>query len=481
MDMVSVGIDIGTTTTQVVFSRITVENTASYFSVPKVDIIDKKVIYKSDIMMTPLKNEDLIDGNKIKILVEEEYKKARFIPEDIQTGAVIITGESALKENAEAVLESLSNLAGEFVVSTAGPDLEAIIAGKGSGACRYSSEYGRTVANMDIGGGTTNIVLFNNGEVVSKGALDIGGRLVKIDKNNIITYVSPKIKLISDYMGVNLKVGSEAVASDLSAVTDKMSDILEYILGISDFSEMKQLADKLCTPGSRLLEIPEKIDCIFLTGGVSELIYNSSTNNMDNPFPYGDIGKLLGASIAKGKLMEKACLHKPSEIMSATVVGAGSYTTSISGSTITYTKDIFPVKNAPVLVLNNDTEEKCYSGDKNALVKEITWFREQTGRDELMLSLRGLKNPCYTKIKSMAQCISDAFAETSKGDAPIMIVVNTDIAKALGQAIDIYLEGKRSVICIDSINVSQGDYVDMGKPILNGVAIPIVVKTLIFK
>lgn len=432
MEIISVGIDIGTTTTQVVFSQLSVKDTASYFSVPEVDITDKKVIYKSKIMMTPLENEILIDGKAVRLMVEEEYNKAGFTTSDIDTGAVIITGESALKKNANTVLENLSSLAGEFVVSTAGPDLEAIIAGKGSGAYQYSIDHQCIVANIDIGGGTTNIVLFNNGEVISKGSLDIGGRLVKVNQGRFISYVSPRAKLIADYIGINLKIGAEINAYDLSILTDKMNDILEQTMGVSKLDE---LAPNLSTAGSTKLKITGKFDYIFFTGGVAELIYNNMAGNINDLFPYCDIGALLGNSIAKGKLMSEICTVKPSEIIRATVVGAGTYTTSISGSTITYTKDIFPIKNVPVLVLNTEIEEKCYLGDKDALVKNIIWFQEQNMRDDLIIGLNGSKNICYSSIKVLAKCISDALLETMKINTPIIIVVEADIAKALGQAI----------------------------------------------
>ena len=170
-EILSVGIDIGTSTTQVVFSRIAMENTAGYFTIPKVSIVEKEIVYRSEIHTTPLLNRSLIDGERVRELVAAEFQRAGFTPADTGTGAVIITGESARKENSALVLEKLSGFAGEFVVSTAGPDLEAIIAGKGSGAQQYSQEMSSTAVNLDIGGGTTNIALFDGGRTAGKGCL----------------------------------------------------------------------------------------------------------------------------------------------------------------------------------------------------------------------------------------------------------------------------------------------------------------------
>ena len=115
----SVGIDIGTSTTQLIFSELTIENEASNV-VPRINIVDKKVTYRSKIYFTPLLDQKTIDAEKVKGIIEKEYQDAGMKPEDLSTGAVIITGETARKQNANVVLDTLSNLAGDFVVATAG-------------------------------------------------------------------------------------------------------------------------------------------------------------------------------------------------------------------------------------------------------------------------------------------------------------------------------------------------------------------------
>ena len=161
--ILSVGIDIGTSTTQLIFSRLTIENLASSYMVPRIRIVDKEVTYRSEIYFTPLLSQTEIDAEKVKGIIEREYRKAGMKPEDLQTGAVIITGETARKQNANSVLASLSSMAGDFVVATAGPDLESVLSAKGAGADRISEEKRIAVANIDIGGGTSNIALFQKG------------------------------------------------------------------------------------------------------------------------------------------------------------------------------------------------------------------------------------------------------------------------------------------------------------------------------
>ena len=225
-EMLSVGVDIGTSTTQIIFSRLSVENAAGYFSVPRIAISDKRVVYRSGIYTTPLFSLERIDSDGVQKIVEKEYMSFGCQSQDVETGAVIITGESARKENAAAVLEKLSGFAGDFVVSTAGPDLESILAGKGSGAWRQSMEKDCVVVNLDIGGGTTNLVAFDGGETVSTGCLDIGGRLIRVSEDLKVESVSPAARAVAEDVGVPLCVGERTSTEVLSRITDRMADLI---------------------------------------------------------------------------------------------------------------------------------------------------------------------------------------------------------------------------------------------------------------
>lgn len=472
--ILSVGIDIGTSTTQLVFSRITMENTVGYFSVPRVDIVDKEVVYKSQVYLTPLTTPVLIDGEAIRKIVAREFHLAGFTPADVDTGAVIITGESARKENAAAVLEKLSCFAGEFVVSTAGPDLESIIAGKGSGAFQYSLAQNCTAANLDIGGGTTNIVLFDRGDVVSKGCLDIGGRLVRLNRELAVEQVSPAAAEVARAVGVRLRPGERTSLEELERVTDKMADLLAQALCLKP---QEPLLRKMQTPESTWLEPGgRKISRICLSGGVADCIGWKGSELI----PYGDIGVLLGQSIARGMLMASIPCIAGAETIRATVVGAGTYTTSISGSTISYAEELFPIKNVPALKLDLQEQERCFTGEQELLEEKLRWFLTQSASDRLILALPGKEDPDYDELKCLAACLAGAMDRALPPDAPVLVVLEQDIAKALGGLLRTALRGRRKVACIDSVKVEQGDYVDMGRPVLDGLVVPVIVKTLLF-
>ncbi len=476
--ILSVGIDIGTSTTQVIFSRIAMENTAGYFSIPKVSIVDKEVVYRSGIYTTPLLDRSRIDGDRVRDIVAAEFQKAGFTPADTGTGAVIITGESARKENSALVLEKLSGFAGEFVVSTAGPDLEAIIAGKGSGAQQYSEEMCCTAVNLDIGGGTTNLVLFDCGRTAGKGCLDIGGRLIRLEPDYTVTYLSPAAALVAESRGVPLREGERASLADLKEVCRGMAQLLEECLGLSPPSPLLR---RVQTPGSSWLDLAgqKPVRAIFFSGGVADGVYRGLAGG-DDPIPYGDIGLLLGEAIREGRLCTAFRLEKGKETIRATVVGAGSYTTTLSGSTITYTDPgVFPLKNIPVLKLSQEEQESAFQGEAGPVAERVKWFLSQSDSGAVVIALEGEGDPSYPRLKALAGALGQAAGVLPAG-APLLLVVERDIAKALGQAAAGVLAGGRPVVSLDSIHVEQNDYIDMGRPLMDGLVVPVVVKTLIF-
>lgn len=392
--ILSVGIDVGTSTTQVVFSKLQMDNAGGYFSVPRVAIVDKEVVYKSEVYMTPLKTDVLIDTEALQDIVAAEFRKAGYRPEDTDSGAVIITGESARKENSDAVLKSLSDFAGDFVVSAAGPDMESLIAGKGSGAWQYSMDHHCRVANLDIGGGTTNVVLFEDGETLARGCLDIGGRLICMNPQGIITKVSPAAAVMAQAAGVSVSVGDRCDELKLTAVTRQMAAALNAYLGVGT-KDIDAILRQIKTPGSSDFPVPEKVQAVFFSGGVADLIYHESADT----WAYGDIGVLLGRAIRESRLFTDFQKMEPGETIRATVVGAGTYTTTISGSTITYSDDIFPLKNIPVIKLDEELQEACFAGETEPVIRRIQWVLGQNDEEHFILAMPGKRNPGYMEMK----------------------------------------------------------------------------------
>lgn len=472
-ELLSVGIDIGTSTTQLVFSKLYIENLASSYSVPRIVIVDKEIIYRSEIYFTPLKSTTEIDGSMVRQIIEKEYEKAGISKDGIDTGAVIITGETARKENAAEVLESLSGFAGDFVVATAGPDLESIIAGKGAGAFAYSKDHTTSVVNIDIGGGTSNLALFRRGEIIDTGCLDIGGRLIKIDKTtHEITYFSKKVEQLISKYNLNIRIGMTATKQLLQPIFDLMVKGLKQSVGLAPIDDDYEImiTNKNIEPNQEILNIS-------FSGGVADYIYKDRGNT--DYFAYGDMGVLLGEAIRQSDLCTRLHLIESTETIRATVVGAGTHTTEISGSTITYTSSPFPIKNLPILKMSR-SDETSAEALSQAIKKKLDWFKLEGDLQRVAIAIEGTLNPTFTEITAYAQGLVDGMQELISRELPLILIVEHDMAKALGQAMYAKLQYKKDVICLDSIKLDNGDYIDIGKPIAEGTVLPVVVKTLVF-
>lgn len=473
--ILSVGIDVGTTTTQVIFSRIFIENTAGYFTAPRISIVDKKVLYRGRIHPTPLIDSTLLDGEAIREIVRGEFAAAGFTPENTDTGAVIITGESAGKKNAEVVTRFLSDFAGEFVVSTAGPDIESVIAGKGSGAWQYSIDNECRVVNLDIGGGTTNIAWFDCGETAAVCCLNIGGHLILIDGHGKIKSVSPPAELVARALGIELRAGMRADSAVISRVTDKMTELICQALGQKP---REKLLYELVTAGSSPLPENPAADKICFSGGVADCM---NTGGAEDKFAYGDIGVLLGGSIKKeSALVSDGVRLAAGETIRATVIGAGTYTTTLSGSTIFCTEGILPLKNLPVCSLSDEEQQRCIDGEYVLLENRIRHIMAQTAAENVLIAVPGKDDPTYTEIKRLAESVCRAAEGALPENAPVLFDAQCDMAKAMGYSMHNIVRGRRGVISIDGICVSEHDFVDIGKPLMGGMVVPVIVKTLLF-
>ena len=474
--LLSVGIDIGTTTTQVVFSRLEIENEATVFAVPRIKITDKKVIYMGSIHFTPLLNRTMIDIQKVKAIIENEYLNAGISPRSVKAGAVIITGDAARKENSESAVNALSGFAGDFVVATAGSDLESILAGRGAGTADISKGFNnKAFVNLDIGGGTANIGVFKDGAPVDTSCLNIGGRQIILDpEDGTLLYVAEKVKTLVKRMGLNLAEGQKTDQWNIERLCARLAGILAEAIGLEPATPDLELFIT-----AHPLRSGWQYSGLTFSGGVADFIYYG--NDPQNPYPYGDIGAILGNQIRNCPSLNRIERIIPRETIRATVVGTGSNAVEISGSTIAWSdKSILPVQNIPIIKMTAEDEDDSYQIFASRLAEKLSWFRGKTGSyQQVVVSFAGVGNPSFDFIKDLCGKIIKGMEEYLKENNPLMLIVENDMAKALGYALMNALPGKK-IIVLDSINVDTGDYIDIGLPVAAGRVIPVVVKTLVF-
>ena len=451
--LLSVGLDVGTTSTQLVVSELAVENRAGSFAVPEMEIRERKILYRSPVYFTPLMDESHVDGEKIREIVAREYEKAGIERDKVDTGAIIITGETSRKENARAVLAALSEYAGEFVVATAGPELESILAAKGSGAAAFSEKTGKTVLHMDIGGGTSNLALIRAGKIVKTGCLNVGGRLMKFDENGKVTYVSPVLRGLC-----SLKVGDMAEEKQVAAVAEILVQALEMAAGLRERTELlAQLwTEEMGHPSVSFADSSPQGEPMVLSfsGGVAECIEN------ERPWlEFGDMGPILGRAIRESRLC-RGQYRISRDAIRATVIGAGCHSAQLSGSTVFCQNVALPMKNLPVVCL-----------EQGGALGEAIRRAKDAQEGPAVIALPGLSSPSYTQVAALAEEIAGA------GVAPLVLCLEQDMAKALGQALALRLGRQARILCIDRVKVTEGDYLDVGQWV--GPALPVVVKTIV--
>ncbi|TFG14157.1 reactivating factor for ethanolamine ammonia lyase [Candidatus Thorarchaeota archaeon] len=468
-ELTSIGVDIGSSTSHVVFSKIILEKDIKSRT-EKFEIVDKEVIFSGPIHLTPFKDAHTIDYVALQNLLLSDYKAAGMSIGDIDTGAVIITGESAKKQNAEQIVEMLAGEAGKFVAATAGPNFESVLAAHGSGAIALSEESGLTVMNIDIGGGSSNIAICRNGKITDTGAINVGGRLVAFEKDDIITRLEETGRKIGEVIGVDLQLGSRLDDSQKRHLAKTLAEAL-----------VDTLTGKPNNPVSEMLlmtePLPEHnhVDIITFSGGVAEFIYGREKQE------YNDIGKELADAII-GLMQEKGLQYQePAQRIRATVIGAGQFSLRVSGSTTFLSSGIeYPIRNLPAVIPYVEKGTTRRNEVTRALRRAFQRFDLVEGEDPFILTFRDAVRPSYDNLCEFAHGVVNALPNTVRKNEPIMMCFDTDVGNSVGNVMKRETAITNEILAIDEISLEEGDFIDIGEPIIEGVVVPVIVKTLIF-
>lgn len=473
--LVSVGIDVGTTTTQLVFSRLVLQDTARPGQIPRIGITGKAVIYQSPIVLTPLAGPDTIDAAQLTALARREYAAAGVTPDQVETGAVIITGETAKKQNADEVLRALAGLAGEFVVTVAGPHLESLIAGRGSGAAQHSQQHFSRVTNVDIGGGSANSALFHAGNLLAAAAMNFGGRILEVERasGRVRRVAEPARHILAD-LGLSLEAGQAANLALLRRFTDRMADLTVELIeaGRSPLAQKLYLTSPAAVSGWGTV--------LMLSGGIGHYFYNPlPIETVADAARHDDVGPLLAESLRRHPGLQAYAVLPPAETLRATVLGASTQTVTLSGSTIWAEAGLLPLRNVPVIrPALGDAGGLRPEAVAEAIAAAAQRWDVNTAADHFAVALELNRPLDYTLLLQLATGLCQ-FASGLPAGRPLVAIIERDYAQALGQTVKA-MAPERPLLVIDQVGLAEGDYIDIGAPMMEGRVVPLSVKTLVF-
>lgn len=469
--LTSVGIDIGSSTSHLMFSRLTLEprgpvSPSSYI------VVEREITYESAIRFTPYATPTMIDTGALAGFIAEAYRDAGVARDDIETGAAIITGEAATKVNAPAVTALFAEEAGKFVCACAGPNLEAAMAAYGSGAVFRSTRQfgaGRTVLNVDIGGGTAKFAVCRGGRVVETAALSAGARLVALDAKSRIVRIEPAGRIVAEALGIPLALGDPLPEADLVEMADALA---RCILAVALPGPLDALSERLLITAPLSQTTP--VDAICFSGGVAEYVYGTEERS------FGDLGPALGRALKARTDRLGLPVESPDERIRATVVGAALHTVQVTGNTVLVSRpSLLPRRNLRV-VAPLQPEVLTVEAVRAAIFQAMQRSDLRDGEDTFAISFRWVFDPSYQVLKTMALGIVAALPGTLARRRPVILIFDVDIGGAMGSLLEREVIPGHDLISLDELHLGDLDYVDLGTEIENTRVVPVAVKSLVF-
>lgn len=472
IELTTVGIDIGSSTSHLIFSKLTLRRLGQHLSSRYV-VVSREVLHASPILLTPYTADYTIDAERLGTFIRESYQEAGLTPGQVDTGAIILTGEAVKRTNARAIADLFAAEAGKFVCASAGHNLETVMAAHGSGAVARSREAGLTILNVDVGGGTSKLALVTNGEIVQTAALEVGGRLVALDAESRVTRIEPAARMAAEVAGVSLHLDEVLSDDNRASIARVLADCLVTAMRSEPSSELgKQL---WVTPP---FQATGPIDVIIWSGGVSEYLYRREQRD------FGDLARPLADAlqthVTDGRL--PAPVDLSGERIRATVIGASQFTVQVSGNTISITDpDALPIHNLQVLyprLPNGD--ETTTEQLQEAITASFQRFDVVEGDQPVALALDWAGTPSYRRLRGLAEGIAGGLTKTIANGLPIVLVFSGDVGKNVGAILREDLGLTNEVVSIDSIEVQELDYIDIGELLLPAKVVPVVIKSLVF-
>jgi len=465
--ILSVGVDIGSSTSHLVFSRIVLERLDSRYVVTQ-----RETFYQSDILLTPYASEDTIDADALGAFFEKQYENAMVDPDEIDAGALILTGVAVRRSNARRIGELFARQAGKLVAVSAGDNLETVMAAYGSGAVARSIREGTAVMNVDVGGGTSKIAVCHDGVVAAITAVDVGARLVCTDATGCITRLEEAGRRFGDDLGLKLAVGTELAPRDAKRLAARMADSL--------FAAMRGDTPRIGTTSLLRLDplaFAGHIDAVTFSGGVSEYVYGWESGN------FGDLGGLLAAEIRDRVAAAGTRLEPPAQGIRATVIGASQYTTQVSGSTIFVSPlNAVPLRNLPVIAPDFALEGEPIDSAAvaSAIQKALRHLDLTESETPVAIFVPWRGSATFHRLDAFCRGVAAGLADLMGCGLPVVLAGDGDVGGLLGIHFREELKLANPVISIDGLELKQFDFIDIGEMLESSGAVPVVIKSLIF-
>ncbi len=467
VELFSVGVDIGSATSHLVFSRLVLQRSGS-----RTRLRSSEVVHDGDILLTPYAEHETIDTAALGRFVGDQYEKADIDPEMIDTGALILTGLAARKRNARAIGQLFAGETGKFVAVTAGDALETTLSAHGSGAVAMSARDQLRVMNIDIGGGTSKIAVADRGLVTDITAIDVGARLVLVNAAGAVTRIEPRALDFAGDAGAALQLGEIPAEGALAAIADMMAQRLFEAVGGAPLTEAGLALHRLQPLANR-----QQPDLLMFSGGVAEYIYGRENRR------FGDLGPLLADAVLTRMRRWGPVLRFGAEGIRATVVGASQNTVQVSGTTIyVHPPRVLPLHGLAVIApdLPLDGEYIETSAIVQAIEGALRRLDLQRNETPVALFYRWSGSATHDRLDAFCRGITQGLASHLAAGQPLVLVGDGDVGGLVGVHCASVLRLTAPVVSIDGIVLRDFDYCDIGVPMDASGALPVVIKSLVF-
>ena len=473
VELTTVGVDVGSSTSHLMFARVHLQRLAEGLS-SRFVVVNRQVLWRSPILLTPYRSDDTIDAEFLQGFIADAYKQAELTPVDIDSGAVILTGEALKRENAEAIAHLFAEESGKFVCASAGHHMESLMAAHGSGAVALSRQEHKTFLNVDMGGGTVKLALVHGGRLLHTAAFAVGGRLIAFDDDGNMDRIEGPAEQIAADLGITLKLGEKLADEDKDRIVQRMVDV------IVSFA-LREPEDELCKAlaVTDFLPTTPMPDAVTFSGGVSEYVYGRETAE------HNDLGRPLADGVTQALADKRIPLpiYDPGQGIRATVVGASQFSVQVSGNTIFISDfDRLPIRNVPVARLSVDLTGDFTAHDvAHSISHALARIDATDGEDRVALALRWGGDPLHARLHALAEGICHGLPQTvADREHPLIVVMDGDAGKTLGNILTRELNVGGEVISIDNVQLSEFDFIDVGEVIQPTLVVPLVIKSLLF-